>query len=67
MLDLLAILGALTAAGAGVGTFIYPVGLKFGLESMINLKQSGFVYPLYMSPPVRLKSSYYIYEVQNPR
>lgn len=67
MVSFLAIFGVLGLVGGSINYFVYPTTLKMGLDAMINLSENGMVYPAYMNPPFPLNSTYYIYEVLNPR
>lgn len=61
------ILGSLAAAGGGIGYFAFPLGLNIGVKSMINLKENGMIYPLYMNPPFGTKSEFRLFSIQNPK
>lgn len=67
MVNVVTILGVLGLVGGGLNYFIYPTTLKMGLDAFINLKEGGMVYPAYMEPPFPSNSSYFIYEITNPR
>lgn len=67
MVNWLTIMGALSLVGGGIGYFAFPAGLKFGIKSTINLKEGGMVYPTFMDPPFAATSTYYFYEIKNPK
>lgn len=67
MVSFLTVLGVLGLSGGLAGYFVFPMGMEFGVKSMINLGENGLVYPKYMNPPFKSTASYYIYEIKNPR
>lgn len=66
MVSLLNLFGVLGITGGLLGYFGFPMGLKMGVNSLLNLSENGMVYPLYMKPPFPSNASYYLYEVVNP-
>lgn len=67
MVPLMTLMGAFALIGGGIGYLAFPAGLELGIKSFINLKEDGFVFPSYAKPPVPSISSYYIYEIKNPK
>lgn len=67
MVSVITILGLLGLVGGGMNYFTFPIGLKVGLDTFINLKESGMVFPAYMNPPFPSNSTFYICEITNPR
>lgn len=67
MVSAVTILGMLGLTGGLIGYFAYPIGVKMGIDYVINLDQGGMVYPLYMNPTFATLAKYHLYEVLNPR
>lgn len=67
MISLVTLFGSLALAGGGVGYFIFPMGLSTGIKSLINLKEGGMVYPVYMEPPFTTTTEFRLYAITNPR
>lgn len=67
MVSAMMLLGLVGLVGGGINYFTFPLGLKMGLRSFINLGKNGMVYPVYMNPPFHSNSTYYLYEITNPR
>lgn len=65
MVSWFTLVAALTAGGGLLATFALPSGLEFMLPNFLNLKQSGVVYPMFVNPPFKLRSSYYLFEIKN--
>lgn len=67
MIGLMSMVAILATTGGTISFFAFPTFLEMGIKSVTNLKQSGFIYPLYMNPPFPSISSYYLFEITNPR
>lgn len=67
MVSILAIIGSLALVGGSIGYFTFPMSLSYGLTNMINLKSDGMVFPLYSDPHFPSTTTFYIYEIANPR
>lgn len=67
MVSLVNVFGVIGITGDLLGYFGFPVGLKMGIESMLNLDRNGMIYPVYMKPPFPTNATYYLYEVLNPK
>lgn len=67
MVSVLMILGSMALVGGGVSYFGFPMGVMMAIKMMINLKENGMVFPLYMDPPVGTLSKYSLFAIKNPR
>ena len=66
-IGVMTILGAMALVGGGVSYVGFPMGLKFGIEKAVNLKEGGMVYPLYMNPPFASSTTFKIFSITNPK
>lgn len=67
MVSLITIVGALALVGGGASYYGLPKGLEMVIPSIINLKENGMVYPIFMNPPFPSIAQYYVYELMNPK
>lgn len=67
MISFMTAFGAIALASGGLSYYNLPGGIKMALSESVNLKENGFVYPIFADPPFNAISNFYIYEVLNPK
>lgn len=65
MVATLTILGAMMAAGSGTSYFTVQKSIEMILPKVINLAPNGMVYPMFIAPPFKLRSRYFVFELLN--
>lgn len=63
LVTILAVLGISNAASY----FFIPASIALSVKYLVNLREGGFLYSDYITPPFSPRSQFHIFAVKNPR